>query len=126
MARIEKVSKPDSTVKATVSTGMRLTPSDTVRKARADPNSEPPVKIGKPSTIMSQPLRIIDGPRDGKRGRSLKEIDVQGVKIIVGERVPDSPEDKFFTWRNARVIKGTLVPNNNEQTVKSRSSSVIP
>jgi len=74
----------------------------------------------KPQSITSQPLRIFDGPSTGKRGRSLKEVEVQGVKIIVGERVPDAPEDKFFTWRNARVIKGMLVPNSNSNQEKSK------
>ncbi|CAL8093684.1 unnamed protein product [Orchesella dallaii] len=85
------------------------------------------IKIPPPSVIMSQPLRVLEGDRDS-RGRSLKEIDVQGVRVIVGQRVPDDPEDKIFTWRNGRVIKGMFFPNdpsNNRPALNQEESNDI-
>ncbi|ODM92498.1 hypothetical protein Ocin01_14177 [Orchesella cincta] len=84
------------------------------------------IKIPQPSVIMSQPLRVLEGDRDS-RGRSLKEIDVQGVRVIVGQRVPDDPEDKLFTWRNGRVIKGMFFPNDpsNSRPVNQEESNDI-
>jgi len=84
------------------------------------------IKIPPPSVIMSQPLRVLEGDRDS-RGRSLKEIDVQGVRVIVGQRVPDDPEDKIFTWRNGRVIKGMFYPNggNKESNDISKENSLV-
>lgn len=85
-----------------------------------------PAKMPQSSVIMSQPLRVLEGNRDS-RGRSLKEIDVQGVRVIVGQRVPDDPEDKLFTWRNGRVIKGMFFPNDpsNSRPMNQEQSNDI-
>jgi hypothetical protein len=49
-------------------------------------------KVMRPSTIRSQPLIV----KDARDGRSLKQIEVQGVKIIVGARTPEFPKDVFI------------------------------
>jgi len=47
----------------------------------------------------------------------MKQIEVQGVKIIVGSRTPDFPKDDLITWRNNKVV------NNNVEFDDTASSS---
>lgn len=68
-------------------------------------------KIPEPVTINSESVYVKD--QNAKRGRSLLEIDADGIPLINGIRVPDDENDKRQTWRNARVINGELVPYEN-------------
>jgi hypothetical protein len=66
-------------------------------------------------TISSQAIRIGTGNNRTGAKRSLNlDVDQDGVRTIEGVRVPDDEHDKHYTWRNARVIKGFLVPNGEE------------
>lgn len=70
--------------------------------------------VPEPVVISSSPFYVKNSPSSGsqKRGRSLMKttIDTDGIPIVEGIRVPDDEEDKKKVWRNARVIKGELVP----------------
>lgn len=68
-------------------------------------------KIPEPVTINSESVYVKD--QNAKRGRSLMEIDTDGIPLIHGIRVPDDENDKRQTWRNARVINGELIPYEN-------------
>lgn len=68
-------------------------------------------KIPEPVTINSESVYVKD--QSNKKGRSLLEIDSDGIPLINGVRMPDDENDKRQTWRNARVINGELVPYEN-------------
>lgn len=73
--------------------------------------------IPEPVTINSETVYVKDQQQQkvnaNKRGRSLIEIDSDGIPLVNGIRVPDDENDKRQTWRNARVINGELVPYEN-------------
>ncbi|CRL03921.1 CLUMA_CG017042, isoform A [Clunio marinus] len=87
------------------------------RKVRSPDSSLPNdraqilTKIPEPVTINSETVYVKD--QNKKQGRSLLEIDSDGIPLINGIRVPDDENDKRQTWRNARVINGELVPYEN-------------
>lgn len=70
------------------------------------------MSVPDPVVISSNPFYVKNSPTSVKRGRSLMKttIDTDGIPIVEGIRVPDDEDDKKKVWRNARVIKGELVP----------------
>ncbi|CAL8111384.1 unnamed protein product [Orchesella dallaii] len=66
-------------------------------------------------TVSSQPVKVSQSnTTGGKRTRHLGAYignRPSVVRTIEGVRAPDDEADKHYTWRNARVIKGFLVPN---------------
>lgn len=79
-------------------------PDATIRNDRDQVHT----RIPEPVTINSESVYVKDP--SNKRGRSIMEIDSDGVPVISGIRMPDDENDKRQTWRNARVINGELVP----------------
>ncbi|KAG5672172.1 hypothetical protein PVAND_002323 [Polypedilum vanderplanki] len=93
-----------------VENGRQARSSDILRNDRASVHT----KIPEPVTINSESVYVKDNQsQNQKRGRSLMEIDSDGIPLINGVRMPDDENDKRQTWRNARVINGELVPYEN-------------
>ncbi|KAF4531409.1 hypothetical protein B566_EDAN009651 [Ephemera danica] len=84
-----------------------------VRRRSKTPITFP--SLPQPVYITSAPLAVNGEdetrtlPRSSRAGRK-HEVDSDGVPVVHGVRTPDDEVDKYFTWRNARVIRGMLVP----------------
>ncbi len=85
----------------------------TVRNETSSQNrtnrSEGPIRIPDPVYISSSMMYVKSDPNANKKSRSLVRLDVDGIPVVTGVRVPDDDSDKQV-WRNARVINGILVP----------------
>ena len=80
-------------------------------------NSREPGSAGAHRGVRSLPVAVKGLPsevppaRAPARPRPTMKFDSEGTPIIEGVRVPDDEDDKKYTWRNAKVVNGTLVPN---------------
>lgn len=92
-----------------------------------------PEDVPSPITISSQSIRI-NANKTGGKGRSRSMVSVEsdvvdaaapGIRTIEGVRVPDDEHDKHHTWRNARVIKGFLVPNEKSPNPHKKRQVVV-
>ncbi|XP_021945968.1 uncharacterized protein LOC110844142 isoform X2 [Folsomia candida] len=87
------------------------------------------LEVPEPVVISSQSIRINSNKTGGKRSRGISSSsevdDADGVRTIEGVRVPDDEHDKHHTWRNARVIKNFLVPNNRAPNPHRKRQVVV-
>jgi hypothetical protein len=102
---------------------VQIQPASTFSNLKDDPTAslrELPrlSKVMRPSTIRSQPLIV----KDARDGRSLKEIEVQGVKIIVGRKTPDFPKDPHIYMRNNYVRN--LGPISKEKEISNSNVDI--
>ncbi|OXA60449.1 hypothetical protein Fcan01_04516 [Folsomia candida] len=93
---------------------VQIQPASAFSSVEASPKEVPRIsKVMRPSTIKSQPLIV----KDARDGRSLKEIEVQGVKIIVGAKTPSFPKDIYV--RNNYVRSLAPPPSSSEKSANS-------
>lgn len=85
-------------------------------------------KIPDPVVIRSDSVYVKNQRDEDKRSRSLIHVDADGIPVITGVREPDDENDTLI-WRNARVINGILVPNENktnQHVVKEEHKPIAP
>jgi hypothetical protein len=80
-------------------------------------------------TVSSQSVKVSQSNgTGGKRTRHLGAFISNrpiAARTIEGIRTPDDEADKHYTWRNARVIKGFLVPNDRPANPHKKRQVII-
>lgn len=128
---------PEPKPKTTISSGIKkiIHPSQLITKHNIASNHKfgKTLYFGDPIpdtiTVSSQSVKVSQAnTTGGKRARHLQAFignHPSAVRTVEGVRVPDDEADKHHTWRNARVIKGFLVPTGRPANPHKKRQVII-